>query len=167
MIVVFESAPATLPLPAPDARRVLADGVSYAAKHLNPAAIVDIATLTGAQGVATGRRFGALYSSSEEGEGVFVAAGRSTGDLCHPLPYCPEVFQAEFASAVADMKNSVKDRANAQSSCAGQFIGSHLGSFVEDGGKWVHMDMAYPSFSGERGTGYGVGLLAMGVTDLE
>jgi hypothetical protein len=27
---------------------------------------------------------------------------------------------------VADMKNSVADRGNAQSSCAGQFIGNHI-----------------------------------------
>ena len=48
------------------------------------------------------------------------------GDLVHPLPYCPEFFRSEFKSAVADMKNSVADRGNAQSSCAGQFIGNHI-----------------------------------------
>jgi probable aminopeptidase NPEPL1 len=36
----------------------------------------------------------------------------------HPLPYCPEFFLDEFKSKVADMKNSVKDRANAQSRLA-------------------------------------------------
>ena len=37
--------------------------------------------------------------------------------------YAPEFFVPEFASAVADMKNSVACRSNAQASCAGQFIG--------------------------------------------
>jgi probable aminopeptidase NPEPL1 len=32
--------------------------------------------------------------------------------------YAPELLRAEFKSQVADMKNSVKDRANAQASCA-------------------------------------------------
>ncbi len=45
--------------------------------------------------------------------------GKLTGDLAHPIPYCPEFFSIEFASAVADMKNSVACRTNAQASCAG------------------------------------------------
>jgi probable aminopeptidase NPEPL1 len=32
----------------------------------------------------------------------------------------------QFDSQVADMKNSVKDRMNAQSSCAGHFIEQHV-----------------------------------------
>ncbi|MGB0514117.1 MAG: TonB-dependent receptor family protein, partial [Wenzhouxiangellaceae bacterium] len=35
-----------------------------------------------------------------------------------PLPYVPEYYRKEFSSNVADMRNSVKDRSNAQSSCA-------------------------------------------------
>ena len=85
--------------------------------------------------------------------------GKLTGDLTHPLPYCPEFFTIEFASAVADMKNSVACRTNAQASCAGQFIGNHIEGFLADGGKWMHIDMAYPSHQGERATGYGVALL--------
>jgi probable aminopeptidase NPEPL1 len=55
-----------------------------------------------------------------------IQAGQACGDLAHPLLYCPEELMAEFHSPVADMKNSVKDRMNAQASCAGHFIGSHL-----------------------------------------
>ncbi|KAJ8575633.1 hypothetical protein ON010_g3580 [Phytophthora cinnamomi] len=58
------------------------------------------------------------------------------------------------------MKNSVKNRANAQVSCAGQFIANHLGEF-EQTGKWLHVDMAFPSFTGddERATGFGVAFI--------
>ena len=35
-------------------------------------------------------------------------------------------MRKEFKSSVADMKNSVKDRMNAQASCAGLFVESHL-----------------------------------------
>lgn len=143
-----------------EGRLVLGDGVAYAVKHLNPTVIIDMATLTGAQGISTGRYFGSLYCNNEELENVAIQAGRSSGDLVHPLPYAPEFFRPEFKSAVADMKNSVKDRANAQVSCAGQFIANHLGIF-ETQGKWLHIDMAYPSFckSDERATGFGVALL--------
>jgi probable aminopeptidase NPEPL1 len=40
------------------------------------------------------------------------------------------------------MKNSVADRANAQVSCAGQFIANNMGDFLENGGQWMHIDMA-------------------------
>ena len=58
---------------------------------------------------------------------------------------------------VADLKNSVKDRSNAQSSCAGTFIGEHL--HPEYQGGWLHCDMAGPADAKERGTGYGVALV--------
>lgn len=63
-----------------------------------------------------GKRHAAVVSNSEEVESAVVAAGKISGDLVHPLPYCPEFYRKEFKSQVADMKNSVKDRSNAQSS---------------------------------------------------
>lgn len=143
-----------------EGRLVLADGVFYAHKFLNARVIIDIATLTGAQLIATGRNHAALYSNSEELEDLAVEVGRFTGDLTHAMPYVPEFYRGEFKSAVADMKNSVADRSNAQVSCAGQFIGNHLEEFFARGGKWLHVDMAGPAMSGDRGTGFGVALLS-------
>lgn len=139
-----------------EGRLVLADGVAWAAANRKPNVIIDIATLTGAQAVATGKRHAALYCNDEVWEAKAVEAGKRSGDLTHPLPYCPEFFRKEFHSQVADMKNSVKDRGNGQSSCAGQFIGNHLDKHK---GTWLHVDMAGPSKEGGRATGYGVGLL--------
>ena len=48
-----------------------------------------------------------MITNSEEWESACVSAGKSSGDLVHPMPYCPELHFNEFASAVADMKNSV------------------------------------------------------------
>jgi probable aminopeptidase NPEPL1 len=139
-----------------EGRLVLADGVAYAVKDLKADVIVDLATLTGAQMVATGKRHAGIVSNSATMEARTVEAGRSSGDLVHPLPYCPEFFRDEFSSKIADMKNSVKSRANAQSSCAAQFVANHLGDFKGD---WLHVDMAGPAGIGDRGTGYGVALL--------
>ncbi len=36
-----------------------------------------------------------------------MVAGRTSGDLVFPIPYCPELHFCEFKSVVADMKNSV------------------------------------------------------------
>ena len=139
-----------------EGRLVLADGVAYASKVLGADLIIDLATLTGAQLVATGRRHAGIMSNHEGLESDACKAGRESGDLVHPLPYCPEFFRGEFKSKVADMKNSVKDRMNGQSSCAGQFIGNHLEGYK---GRWLHIDMAGPAMSAGRATGYGVALL--------
>eukprot|EP00794_Sanderia_malayensis_P018577 gene18577-20440_t len=140
-----------------EGRLVLADGVAYAAKDLKATIIVDMATLTGAQGISTGHHHAAIVTNDENYEKACMEAGRWSGDLVHPLPFCPEMHFSEFNSAVADMKNFVKDSGNAQSSCAGLFIFSHLG--FDFPGAWLHIDMASPSYKGERATGYGVALL--------
>ena len=142
-----------------EGRLVLGDGVAHAVKHLNPDAVVTMATLTGAQGVSTGKRHAALVSNCETLESNAVVTGRFTGDLCHPLLFCPEMLNEEFASEIADMKNSVGNSANAGSSCAANFIARHMGDFLSRG-KWIHVDIAYPSFIGDRGSGYGVSLLS-------
>ncbi|ETE71194.1 putative aminopeptidase NPEPL1, partial [Ophiophagus hannah] len=147
-----------------EGRLVLADGVSYACKDLGADIILDMATLTGAQGIATGKYHAAVLTNNEEWEQACIKAGRNCGDLVHPLVYCPELHFSEFTSAVADMKNSVAvvalqmtDRDNSPSSCAGLFIASHIG--FDWPGVWVHIDIAAPVHAGERATGYGVALL--------
>jgi probable aminopeptidase NPEPL1 len=142
-----------------EGRLVLADGVAWCAAEAGADLIVDMATLTGAALVATGKVHAALYCNEEMVERAAVVVGRAIGEPCHPLPYAPELFRKEFKSTVADMKNSVKDRGNAQASCAGQFIGNHLPDPMPS---WLHVDIAGPAWgSGERGSGYGVGLLVM------
>lgn len=59
------------------------------------------------QGVATGKYHGAILTNSEPWESKALQAGRKSGDLLAPIIYCPELHFSEFASAIADMKNSV------------------------------------------------------------
>ncbi|XP_059055657.1 probable aminopeptidase NPEPL1 [Achroia grisella] len=142
-----------------EGRLVLSDGVVYASRDLHADTIVDVATLTGAQGTATGKYHAGVVCNRGWLEAATVTAGRRAGDLAHALPYAPELHFGEFSSAVADMKNSVADRNNAQPSCAGLFILAHLG--FDFPGNWLHVDMAAPAHSGERATGYGVALLSV------
>jgi probable aminopeptidase NPEPL1 len=139
-----------------EGRLVLADGIAWALRHRKPNQIYDLATLTGAQSIATGKRHAAIISNHEALERAAVDAGQRSGDLCFALPFCPEFYRREFQSRVADMKNSVKDRNNAQSSCAAEFIHMNMDN---DDTPWLHVDMAAPAHSSERGTGFGVGLL--------
>lgn len=141
-----------------EGRLVLGDLVAHASKHIEGLdIIVDMATLTGAQLVTTGKKHAGILAKTEELEQRTFRSGLTSGDLCYPMLYAPELLKSEFASKVADMKNSVKDRGNAQASCAGHFIEAHLASNYK--GDWVHVDMAGPDTKMERATGYGVGLV--------
>lgn len=142
-----------------EGRLVLSDGVYHATAELasTPDVVVDMATLTGAQGVATGKLHAAVYARSEEIETALVREGRRSGDLVFPVLYCPELHSAEFASQVADQRNSVANRSNAQVSCAAYFIEASLAPTFK--GHWAHVDIASPAVQDHRGTGFGVSLL--------
>jgi probable aminopeptidase NPEPL1 len=171
-----------------EGRLVLADGVAHAVKNLfgrppkkneklqscgnshgRNMLVVTMATLTGAQLMATGKTHAGVLSRHEKHERAVIAAAAKSGDLAFPLLYAPEILHNEqFASTVADMRNSVKDRSNAPSSAAGHFIESHLGAWYNSRkdeasysrAGFVHIDIAGPSADAKsRATGYGVALL--------
>lgn len=140
-----------------EGRLVLGDGVSYASREIVPDLIVDAATLTGAQLMCTGKRHAGLLARTEFLERAIVDASMACGEPVFPMLYAPEMLLDEFKSDVADMKNSCKDRMNAQSSCAGHFVEKHLSPDYQ--GAYAHIDIAGPAWDGERATGYGVLLL--------
>ena len=89
-----------------EGRLVLADGVARATAPgalgaRAPDVVIDMATLTGAQMVATGKNHAAVFSNSEDLELRAVAAGKRTGDTVHPLPFAPELYRSEFKSKAA------------------------------------------------------------------
>merc|ERR1712169_69384 len=143
-----------------EGRLILGDGVWHAAKLCGeePAAVMTMATLTGAQGVATGLKHAGLYTDSEEWEKRMVTNGKRCGDLIHPFVYVPEFHEKEFACKGSDQKNLMARVNNAGSACAGWFIESNLPTDYK--GKFVHVDLAFPAVDAELGTGYGVALLA-------
>ena len=150
-----------------EGRLLLMDGLSWAARELGADVIFDAATLTGAQLISTGVVHAAIVTNDPDLECAMVSAGKQSGDLVHPLLFAPELLQQEFSSKIADMKNSVANRMNAQTSCAAQFLYAHL----EDapGAKerrWCHIDLAGPSFLKGRGTGFGVALIEHAVRTL-
>lgn len=163
-VVVFHSGK-TVEINNTDAegRLLLADGVSWAARKLKADVVIDAATLTGAQGISTGYLHAAVVSNEEELETLLLESGRASGDLCHPLPFAPEFYRREFRSEIADLKNSVANRKNAQSSCAAIFVYEHI---ADAGVRWGHVDLASPARPRERGTGFGVALLAEAVRRL-
>ena len=154
-----------------EGRLVLADGVAYATKHLSPSLVIDMATLTGAQLIATGQNHSAILTNNADVEVKAMQAGTASGDWVYPILYAPELLKKEFNSEVADMRNSVKNRfvldmmmvlwllfsMNAQSSCAGHFVEDHMDPSYK--GPWLHVDIAGPAFKDGRASGHGVAFL--------
>lgn len=140
-----------------EGRLILADALTYAGMF-GPAAVFDIATLTGGRVVALGDHAAAVM-----GDETLIARLRAAGDATHervwPLPLFEE-YGEQLKSGVADVAN-IGGRA-ASSITAGYF----LSKFVPDGVPWVHIDIAGLDqiekdlpYAPKGATGYGVRLL--------
>ena len=144
-----------------EGRLVLADALAYADTELQPDAMVDIATLTGAVRVALGTQMGALYASDERLAADLLAAGGASGDALWRMPLVDDYADA-LDSPVADLANVPHgSRARAGSIDAALFLREFTG-----GRPWAHLDIAGAARSaadeGENtkgGTGYGTRLL--------
>jgi leucyl aminopeptidase len=122
-----------------EGRLVLADGLSLAAEE-QPDAIIDVATLTGAQIVALGERVAAVFSNDDDLADRVIAAGARAGEPTWRLPLVA-AYRSKIDSEVADLKNI------ATSGGAGSIIaGLFLQEFVADI-PWAHLDIAGPSWS--------------------
>jgi leucyl aminopeptidase len=143
-----------------EGRLVLADALVYAEKRLRPAAIVDLATLTGAVITALGHELTGLLGNDESLRDELVAAGKATGEELWPLPLL-DAHREHMKGTVADLKN-INAGQGAGSSAGAAF----LAHFVEKT-PWAHLDIAGSAWGaderdyqgGSGGTGVGVRLL--------
>jgi leucyl aminopeptidase len=142
-----------------EGRLILADALSVASER-NPAAIIDLATLTGACMVALGDGIAGLMGNDEALVARVRAAATATGEPVWPLPL-PDKLRKRLDSDVADLRNVAETRYG-----GALLAGLFLREFVGDGVPWVHLDIAGPANArdddGEMtkgGTGFGVRLL--------
>ncbi|MGV9303547.1 leucyl aminopeptidase family protein [Nonomuraea sp. NPDC003727] len=120
-----------------EGRLVLADALAYADAVLDPDAMVDIATLTGAISVALGRNIGAVYSSADELADELVEAGARSDDRLWRMPLI-EDYRPALDSPIADMQNAdVGGRYGAGSITAALFLREFTGKRP-----WAHLDIA-------------------------
>ncbi|WP_420364514.1 leucyl aminopeptidase [Curtobacterium sp. L3-7] len=129
-----------------EGRLVLGDGL-VAATLEQPDAVVDIATLTGAQVVALGDRTTGLMGTDAL-VAQLQAVAASVAEPIWPMPL-PEELDARLASEVADMVNATVGNPAGGMLLAGKF----LERFVEGDVPWAHLDIAGPSEN--KGGGYG------------
>ena len=122
-----------------EGRLILADGLSLAVEA-NPDAIIDVATLTGAQRVALGDEVGSIFTSTDELADYFAVASARSGELLWRMPLFGS-YEASIESDVADMKNIGKPGKG------GMIIAALILQRFTDGRPWAHLDIAGPGRS--------------------
>ena len=138
-----------------EGRLTLADALVYACK-LEPDAVVDLATLTGACVIALGEEIAGLWSPSDALAQGLLDAGAQGGENLWRMPLRAS-YREGLKSGLADMKNTGPRPGG--SITAALF----LQDFVEPSVPWAHLDIAGTVWSDKgRGldpagaTGFGV-----------
>ena len=136
-----------------EGRLVLCDALTYA-ERFKPAAVVDIATLTGACVVALGAVRTGLFSAKNELAEALLKAGESSGDLCWRMP-----LDDEYAEG---LKTNFADVANVAGRMAGSVTAAKFLQRFTDKYPWAHLDIAgtaWKSGAAKGSTGRPVPLL--------
>jgi len=136
-----------------EGRLILCDALTYAERY-EPAAVIDIATLTGACIIALGHGVSGMLANDDDLAREVFSAGETSGDRCWQLPLYDD-YQEQLKSNFADMAN-IGGRA------AGTITASAFLSRFTKKYKWAHLDVAgtaWKSGKEKGGTGRPVPLL--------
>ena len=137
-----------------EGRLILSDALHYA-RRFHPAAVVDIATLTGACVVALGHHHSGLMGNDPALVQELVEAGQRADDRCWQLPLTEEYAE--------QLKSNFADFANIGGRDGGAITAAtFLGKFTQ-GLKWAHLDIAgtaYQSGAAKGSTGRPSALIA-------
>ncbi len=128
-----------------EGRLILCDALTYV-QRFKPAAIIDVATLTGACVVALGNVHSGLFSKDDELAGQLLAAAKTAGDSAWRMPVDDE-YQDQLKSNFADMAN-IGTPGSAGAVTAACF----LARFVK-GQRWAHLDVAGTAYRGGAAKG--------------
>ncbi len=116
-----------------EGRLILADALTYA-QRFKPAALIDIATLTGACLIALGRHRSGLLGNSDKLTNALLRAGEHADDPAWRLPL-DKPYQEQLKSNFADMANvGGREAGTITAAC-------FLSRFAGDS-DWAHLDIA-------------------------
>jgi leucyl aminopeptidase len=141
-----------------EGRLVLADALTYAERY-EPAAVVDIATLTGACVVALGAHASGLYANDESLAEQLLEAGTESHDRAWRMPLWDD-YQKQLDSNFADMANI--GGPGGGSVTAACFLSRFAEKYA-----WAHLDIAGSAWdsSPKGATGRPVALLTRYLRD--
>lgn len=142
-----------------EGRLILCDALTYA-ERFKPAAVIDIATLTGACVVALGHHNSGLFTRYDAAHDALaaelLAAGKAAGDPAWRMPL-DDAYQEQLKSNFADMANI--GGLPAGSVTAACFLERYTKKYT-----WAHLDVAgtaWKSGAAKGATGRPVPLLTM------
>ncbi len=149
-----------------EGRLILADGLTYVARHFQPDFLINLATLTGSTVRTFGYHVAGLYCNNDDLADHLFKVGERTGERLWRLPIW-EVYKEEVKSDVADVRN-ISGKPVAGGIAAAKF----LEVFIENHPAWAHLDIAGTAFidsefaSQRSATAFGVRLLIEFMEDL-
>jgi leucyl aminopeptidase len=136
-----------------EGRLILCDALTYA-ERFKPAAVVDIATLTGACVVALGAVRSGLFSGDDHLAAQLLAAGEASGDLAWRMPL-DDAYAEGLKTNFADVANVAGRMGGAIT--AAKFLQRFTAAYP-----WAHLDIAgtaWKSGAAKGSTGRPVPLL--------
>ncbi|HEX6194617.1 MAG TPA: leucyl aminopeptidase [Jiangellaceae bacterium] len=119
-----------------EGRLVLADAMAYAVANLEPSALIDIATLTGAATVGLGRWHAPMYATSDDLAAQLAEAGEAAGERLWRMPLVDD-YRFALESDIADVSHVETSKVGGGSITAALFLERFAG-----GVPWVHLDIA-------------------------
>ena len=119
-----------------EGRLVLADANEYVVSRYKPAALVNIATLTGAVVGALNDEYAGLFSRDDRLAAAVQDAGAKTAEEVWRLPLHRNHLD-DMKSDIADIRNSVEGGGPGASLGA-----TFVGYFVDPATPWAHLDIA-------------------------
>ena len=128
-----------------EGRLVLCDALTYAQKFYKPAALIDIATLTGACVIALGSHHSGLMANSDKLANKLLDAGQAADDRAWRMPLGDD-YARQLRSNFADLANIGGREAGTITA------GCFLGSFTKDTA-WAHLDIAGTAWIGGKAKG--------------
>ena len=127
-----------------EGRLVLCDALTYAIRY-QPAAVIDIATLTGACVIALGHVASGLYANRDELAAELAAAGAAAWDRAWHMPLWDD-YQEQIKSPFADIANiGGRPAGSVTAAC-------FLSRFAHDY-PWAHLDIAGTAWKSGRDKG--------------
>ena len=141
-----------------EGRMVLGDALWWACNEYKAAQVINLATLTGACGVALGEAAAGMWTNNDAFQVQVVQAAKDGGERLWPMPLFPEHIR-QIKSQVAHIKNSGGRLGGACTAAA--FLKEFVGKTP-----WVHLDIAYTSHRTKDQDGLAVGATGFGVRTL-
>lgn len=144
-----------------EGRMVLADVLRYAQDTYKPDYLIDIATLTGATGIALGKEYASLMGNDDGLIATAKKAGSACAEAVWQMP-TGGLYESSLKSDFADLRHGSEEPDG--SACV---AATFLAHFVDQKQKWIHIDSASMSLGMDHrhihhhaASGFGVLLLS-------